>query len=335
MALQNTQRIQIELDGNPPFEYVVVKQGEKDSRIIEVTLLENKAEFEIPSGTTAKIKYYKPDGKKVLNPCTISGNVIKVEYSEQMLAAAGTGRGEIVLYNGDNVLRSATYYTKITETVYKENGLISDNEFLDMAESIIQVNQATDKALNAGASAEEAADAANTAAKAANSAASSANSKASAANNAASAANKAADAANSAAKSVDDAKTAATKAAQAANAAAETASSKAGAANSAATAANNAAQEANSKASEANSAATAANEAAEAAETATTGAQAATSSANTKAAEASTAAQRAEAAAAACENIADGMNSMADDTTGITYTIGISGGMIYLESEDE
>lgn len=244
MALQNTQRIQIELDGNPPFEYVVVKQGEKGSRIVEVTLLENKAELEIPSGTTAKIKYYKPDGKKVLNPCTISGNVIKVEYSEQMLTAAGTGRGEIVLYNGDNVLRSATYYTKIVETVYKENGLISDNEFLDMAESIIQVNQATDKAINAGASAEEAAEGAN-------------------------------------------------------------------------------------------KAAAAANKAAEAAETAKNGAQAATSSANTKAAEANTAAQRAEAAATACENIADGMNSMADDTTGITYTIGISGGMIYLESEDE
>ena len=283
MALQNTQRIQIELDGNPPFEYVVVKQGEKGSRIVEVTLLENKTEFEIPSGTTAKIKYYKPDGKKTLNPCTISGNVIKVEYSEQMLAAAGTGRGEIVLYNGDNVLRSATYYTKIVETVYKENGLISDNEFLDMAESIIKVNQATDKAINAGESAEEAAEEANAAAQAANNAASSANSKANAANTAA-------------------------------------------------TAANEAAQAANSKASAANTAATAANEAAEAAETATAGAQAATSSANTKAAAANTAAQRAEAA---CENIADGMNSMADDTTGITYTIGISGGMIYLESEDE
>ena len=286
MALQNTQRIQIELDGNPPFEYVVVKQGEKGSRIVEVTLLENKTEFEIPSGTTAKIKYYKPDGKKTLNPCTISGNVIKVEYSEQMLAAAGTGRGEIVLYNGDNVLRSATYYTKIVETVYKENGLISDNEFLDMAESIIKVNQATDKAINAGESAEEAAEEANAAAQAANNAASSANSKANAANTAA-------------------------------------------------TVANEAAQAANSKASAANTAATAANEAAEAAETATAGAQAATSSANTKAAAANTAAQRAEAAAAACENIADGMNSMADDTTGITYTIGISGGMIYLESEDE
>lgn len=31
----------------------------------------------------------------------------------------------------------------------------------------------------------------------------------------------------------------------------------------------------------------------------------------------------------------DGMNSITDDTTGITYIIGISGGMIYLESEDE
>ena len=137
MALQNVQRIQIELDGSAPFEYVVAKAGEKESRIVEVTLLENKKEFTLPAGTTAKIKYYKPDGKFVLNNATISGNVITVTYTEQMLAVSGTGRGEIVLYNGTAVLRSATYYTKITPTVYKENGLISDNEFLDMAESII------------------------------------------------------------------------------------------------------------------------------------------------------------------------------------------------------
>lgn len=143
-ALQNVQRIQIELDGSAPFEYVVAKAGEKESRIVEVTLLENKKEFTIPAGTTAKIKYYKPDGKFVLNNATISGNVITVTYTEQMLAVSGTGRGEIVLYNGTAVLRSATYYTKITPTVYKENGLISDNEFLDMAESIIAMNKQTD-----------------------------------------------------------------------------------------------------------------------------------------------------------------------------------------------
>jgi hypothetical protein len=79
MALQNVQRIQIELDGSAPFEYVVAKAGEKESRIVEVTLLENKKEFTIPAGTTAKIKYYKPDGKFVLNnaiyfPCVSKSN---------------------------------------------------------------------------------------------------------------------------------------------------------------------------------------------------------------------------------------------------------------------
>lgn len=255
MALQNVQRIQIELDGSAPFEYVVAKAGEKESRIVEVTLLENKKEFTIPAGTTAKIKYYKPDGKFVLNNATISGNVITVTYTEQMLAVSGTGRGEIVLYNGTAVLRSATYYTKITPTVYKENGLISDNEFLDMAESIIAMNKQTDKAINATKSAEQAATDANTAAAAGNSAAK-------AANDAAAAANKA----------------------------------------------------------KANTV------------TATQNAQTATSEANTKAAAANNAAAAANKAAAACENMAKGINSMTDGTTGITYTIGINGGMVYLES---
>lgn len=248
MALQNVQRIQIELDGSAPFEYVVAKAGEKESRIVEVTLLENKKEFTIPAGTTAKIKYYKPDGKFVLNNATINGNAITVTYTEQMLAVSGTGRGEIVLYNGTAVLRSATYYTKITPTVYKENGLISDNEFLDMAESIIAMNQQTDKAINATKSAEQAAADANTATAAAN------------------------------------------------------------------------------------SAAAAANEAKANTVTATQNAQTATSEANTKAAAANNAAVAANKAAAACENMAKGINSMTDSTTGITYTIGINGGMVYLES---
>lgn len=283
MALQNVQRIQIELDSSAPFEYVVAKAGEKESRIVEVTLLENKKEFTIPAGTTAKIKYYKPDGKFVLNNATINGNVITVTYTEQMLAVSGTGRGEIVLYNGTAVLRSATYYTKITPTVYKENGLISDNEFLDMAESIIAMNKQIDKAINTTKSAEQAATDANTAAAAANSAANAANEAATAANNAAKAGNAAAAAGNSAAKAANDA-------------------------------------------------AAAANEAKANTVTATQNAQTATSEANTKAAAANNAAAAANKAAAACENMAKGINSMTDGTTGITYTIGINGGMVYLES---
>ena len=199
----------------------------------------------------------------------VSGNVITVTYTEQMLAVSGTGRGEIVLYNRTAVLRSATYYTKITPTVYKENGLISDNEFLDMAESIIAMNKQTDKAINATKRAEQAATDAKSAAAAAYSAAKAGNAAAAAGNSAAKAANDAASAANEA---------------------------------------------------KANTV------------TATQNAQTATSEANTKAAAANNAAAAANKAAAACENMAKGINSMTDGTTGITYTIGINGGMVYLES---
>lgn len=57
----------------------------------------------------------------------------------------------------------------------------------------------------------------------------------------------------------------------------------------------------------------------------------AANNANTKAAAASAAAEAANKAAAACNEIAKGINSMTDENTGKTYTIGISGGKIFLE----
>ena len=141
-----TQKITIELDGKSPFEYVVMKQGDKGSRILAVSLLQNKQPYEIPTDCTARIKYYKPDGNPVLNDCTLSGNEILVTYTEQMLAAAGVGKGEIVLLKGGKELKSATYYTKIVETVYKTDGFVSDKEFLSMGTIFNDMDQAAQAA---------------------------------------------------------------------------------------------------------------------------------------------------------------------------------------------
>ena len=141
-----TQKITIELDGKSPFEYVVMKQGDKSSRILAVSLLQNKQPYEIPTGCTARIKYYKPDGNPVLNDCTLSGNEILVTYTEQMLAAAGVGKGEIVLLKDGKELKSATYYTKIVETVYKTDGFVSDKEFLSMGTIFNDMDQAAQAA---------------------------------------------------------------------------------------------------------------------------------------------------------------------------------------------
>ena len=156
-----TQEITIELDGKSPFEYVVMKQGDKGSRILAVSLLQNKQPYEIPTGCTARIKYYKPDGNPVLNDCTLSGSKILVTYTEQMLAAKGVGKGEIVLLKDGKELKSATYYTKIVETVYKTEWLTSDKEFMSMTTIFNDMDQAAQKAMENAKIAEKAAEQAN------------------------------------------------------------------------------------------------------------------------------------------------------------------------------
>ncbi|WP_347005899.1 BppU family phage baseplate upper protein [Dorea formicigenerans] len=259
-----TQKITIELDGKSPFEYVVMKQGDKGSRILAVSLLQNKQPYEIPTGCTARIKYYKPDGNPVLNDCTLSGDEILVTYTEQMLAAAGVGKGEIVLLKNGKELKSATYYTKIVETVYKTEGLTSDKEFLSVATVLNDMDQAAQKA---------------------------------------------------------------TAEAKIAEAAAATATEKAQAAGTAAGKATTAAGAADRAKANADAATKAANEA-------KTNAEKATQSANTAAGDAQKATTAAKAAAAACEGIAAGINTIADTTTGKTYTIGVDAGRIYLEARD-
>lgn len=294
-----TQKITIELDGKSPFEYVVMKQGDKGSRILAVSLLQNKQPYEIPTGCTARIKYYKPDGNPVLNDCTLSGNEILVTYTEQMLAAAGVGKGEIVLLKGGKELKSATYYTKIVETVYKTEGLTSDKEFLSVATVLNDMDQAAQKATAEAKIAEAAAATATEKAQEADTAAGKATT-------AAGAADKAKANADAATKAANEAKTNADKATEATKAAIKNAEG--------------ATETANASAS--------------GADIAKTNAEKAAQSANAEAGDAQKATTAAKAAAAACEGIAAGINTIADTTTGKTYTIGVDAGRIYLEARD-
>ena len=312
-----TQKITIELDGKSPFEYVVMKQGDKGSRILAVSLLQNKQPYEIPTGCTARIKYYKPDGNPVLNDCTLSGNEILVTYTEQMLAAAGVGKGEIVLLKNGKELKSATYYTKIVETVYKTDGFVSDKEFLSMGAIFNDMDQAAQAAKANAKIAETAAANANQAANSANGAAEKATSAAGTANSAAKAANLAANSANGAAEKATSAAGTANSAAKAANLAANSANGAAEKATSAATKATEAAGVANSAAEKATSAATKATKAAEAATTAAGNANSAVTKANEATTAANTAAQKATEQTTAAKAATEAAQKVADNVSGI------------------
>ena len=312
-----TQEITIELDGKSPFEYVVMKQGDKDSRILAVSLLQNKQPYEIPTGCTARIKYYKPDGNPVLNDCTLSGNKILVTYTKQMLAASGTGKGEIVLLKDGKELKSATYYTKIVETVYKTDGFVSDKEFLSMGTILNDMDQAAQAAAANAKIAETSAANANQAASAASNAASAANSAAGKATSAASTANGAAETATTAARAANGAAETATTAASTANSAAQTATQEAEKATSAAGSANNAASAATEAAKTASANAETAKKATEKATEATTKATEAAETATTATGNANNAAQKATEQTTAAKAATEAAQAVADNVSGI------------------
>lgn len=201
MSIVNIQNIKVPIDGAPPFEYIIAKQGEISSRQVEVTLLQNNAIYTIPSGVKARVKYYKPDGNKVINDCTISNNKVIVTYTQQMLAAAGTGFAEIQLYNGSSVLVSATYYTKIAESVYTDD-IESADESTSLTKLIIETEIAKKAADEATTNAKRETENAKNATSAANGAAGNANTATTNANNAANTATAAAKTAQDAARAV-------------------------------------------------------------------------------------------------------------------------------------
>lgn len=248
MSIVNIQNIKVPIDGAPPFEYIIAKQGEISSRQVEVTLLQNNAIYTIPSGATARVNYYKPDGNKVINDCTISNNKVIVTYTQQMLAAAGTGFAEVQLYKDGSVLISASFYTKIVESVNGAGTITSDSESTSFTKLLVETTQARDSAQAARAATEKATDNANTATSNANAATSNATS-------AANAADKAATTANNAASAADIATTNAKRETENAKNATSAANGAAGNANTATTNANNAANTATAAAKTAQDAA--------------------------------------------------------------------------------
>ena len=280
MSITNTQKIKVAIDDKPPFEYVLAKEGEITSRTIEISFIENNMDYTIPANTTARIKVFKPDGNRIIDDCQIKNNKVICTLSEQMLSAAGVGKGEILLYNGDDVLISATFYMKIVESVYKNHTLISDNDYFSLNKIMIETIQVRESLEGAakiaetqGDRAREAADKANKAATTADTATAAANKATeaaqkvvnnvsmitaqatNAATNAASSASAAANSAKAAATSEINANSYKTNAASSASAAASSAKSAAASESNANTYKTNAASSASAAASSAKSAA--------------------------------------------------------------------------------
>lgn len=193
----------------------------------EIPLEFNITDYEIPSGSTARIYIRRPDKTESYNDCTISGNVITYKPTAQFFSVAGICTGQLQIMIGDDFLVTFPLVFDVAKNIIDDSAIESSNEY-GALEALLQ--EAQENIPAAG----EAAEAANQAAQSANNAANAANQAAGTASQAAKAATNAAGSANTAAGSANQAATAATTAATQANKAKEDADEAAEAANTAA-----------------------------------------------------------------------------------------------------
>lgn len=131
MALEKiVKRIELEMAGETKQFALSVKQGDKGSRSIEISLVNEGEPYKIPTGTQVYAHIRKPDRKRVYMPATFSGNVVHVELTNNALAAAGTATGEVELKTADNTqsLTSITFEMEVEPRVQSDDAIQSSDE---------------------------------------------------------------------------------------------------------------------------------------------------------------------------------------------------------------
>lgn len=126
---------------------VFVRLKKKDSaRRILVYLTEKSQPYQITEDCYAVFTAKKPDGKVIFNDCTIDGNTIIYEITDQTTAAVGQFDAEIKLYGGDGKLITSPSFTiVVADTVYDEGDEIeSTDEYNALALFISRIRELED-----------------------------------------------------------------------------------------------------------------------------------------------------------------------------------------------
>lgn len=123
--------INLELTGETKRFEVQAKQGDKGTRFVRVSLTNNGAEFEMPSGVTVIANIQKPDRKFCFNECTLEENKVLVPLTNQALAVAGTAECDIEIRDGGGnlILSSQAFTIEIEKSMRDESAIESSNEF--------------------------------------------------------------------------------------------------------------------------------------------------------------------------------------------------------------
>lgn len=118
---------------NVPTRIDVVQYATKPSIIF---VLED---FTPGSGARANLYIEKPDGTKIYNACTISGNQITYKPTTQSFAALGKNKCQLQIIESNGTAVSFLIYADVTENIIDASAVESQDEFTALEQALQEV----------------------------------------------------------------------------------------------------------------------------------------------------------------------------------------------------
>lgn len=160
MSLKILQTLYLDFARRTPLEYIFVKQGDRESRILDIVPLSSGQPYIIPNGATARFAAKKSDGTQILDDATLVtyddayGKHIHVTLSEQTLAAPGVITAEISLYGLSNeLLTSQRFYMFCEPFALDPDAVESSSEYGSFITALLALDAAITAAENVNISA--------------------------------------------------------------------------------------------------------------------------------------------------------------------------------------
>ena len=156
MSLKILKSFQLDFAKSPPIDYIFAKQGDQESRILEITPLNNGVVYTIPEGTTARFGAKKPDGTQILNDAVIESGKIYVTLSAQALAVSGVVTAEIALYGSpDELLSSQHFHIMVERFAVDPDAVESSDDYQSFETALLRLEPAIQAAENINITEEE------------------------------------------------------------------------------------------------------------------------------------------------------------------------------------
>lgn len=125
---------------------VSVKKGDTAHRLL-IILSEGGYPYHIGEDCTAVFSAVKPDGTTIWNDCTISGDVVIYDFTEQTTAALGVTNCEIQIYDPNGaLLTGASFLLLVEDGASNRSAVVSSDEFGQLRDMFETANWESNRA---------------------------------------------------------------------------------------------------------------------------------------------------------------------------------------------